>query len=149
MSAASWIVFAVVAGAAGAPLQVTGASTCPSPADVEAAVAGLIEPDTRGQAADVVTLSDAGGVLVVNLRRVERHHRGAGRHHRARFLTPGRHAGAGPGRALRRHAHQRPRPGQRHVAALRAGGDGRVAAHLDRDLAGGAGWPGADAAPDL
>src|SRR5881394_4197705 len=69
MSAASWIVFAVVAGAAGAPLQVTGASTCPSPADVEAAVAGLIEPDTRGQAADVVTLSDAGGALVVNLRR--------------------------------------------------------------------------------
>jgi len=69
MGALGWIVFATVAAAADEPLQVTGATTCPSPAEVEAAVAGLIGPDAGDQAGDVVTLSDDGGALVVALRR--------------------------------------------------------------------------------
>lgn len=69
MVAVSWIVLAVVADPSASPLPVTGTTVCPAPAEVEAALAGLIPTREPEPPPDVAELKDDADSVVVRLRR--------------------------------------------------------------------------------
>jgi hypothetical protein len=53
MLVASWILCAAVAGSANPGVEIRGDTTCPAPAEVEAALTGLTGPRGPEPAADV------------------------------------------------------------------------------------------------
>src|SRR3982751_32522 len=65
----SLLVLAAAADPPARALNVTGATACPVPADVEAALTGLIAARDPGTPADVAELKDDTGSVVVTLRR--------------------------------------------------------------------------------
>ena len=65
----SLVLFAVVADPSARALPVTGATTCPVPADVEAALTGLIPARDPELPPDVAELKDDTDSVVVTLRR--------------------------------------------------------------------------------
>lgn len=69
MVAVAWILLAVVAEPPAAAVSLTGATACPAPADVEAALAGLIPAGDPGRPPDVAELKDDAGSVIVALRR--------------------------------------------------------------------------------
>jgi hypothetical protein len=69
MIVAAWIIAAVVSDPAAAPVEVTGSSACPSPAEVAAELQGLIGPQDPALAADRATVTEDGASVVVVLRR--------------------------------------------------------------------------------
>jgi hypothetical protein len=72
MSVVSWILCAAVAGSANPPIEIWGATTCPAPADVEAALPGLIERSDQTPIADVVELTPDGDSVLLTLRGASR-----------------------------------------------------------------------------
>ena len=70
MFVASWILCAAVAGSATPSIEVWGDTTCPAAADVQAALEGLMAPDSASPVSDVAELTPDGGTVVVTLRRV-------------------------------------------------------------------------------
>ena len=69
MIIAAWVIAAVVADPSAAPVDVAGASQCPSAIDVASSLEGLIAPREPGLAADTATLTDDGASVTVALQR--------------------------------------------------------------------------------
>jgi hypothetical protein len=69
MIVAGWILAAVISDPSSAAVDITGTSRCPSAADVESALQGLIAPRDPELAADRATLTDDGPSVIVALQR--------------------------------------------------------------------------------
>jgi hypothetical protein len=67
--AAAWIIAAVVSNPSALAVEVAGTASCPSPADVAAALPGLIAARDPDAAADVATLTADGDSVTVALSR--------------------------------------------------------------------------------
>lgn len=69
MLVASWIFCAAVAGSSNPAIEVKGDTSCPAPADVEAALPGLTGRSDPGAGSDVAELTPDGDSVLVTLRR--------------------------------------------------------------------------------
>jgi hypothetical protein len=63
----AWMVLAAAAATSTAPVTVSGNTDCPTPAEVEAALVGLVDPATAPLAPDVLDLIRQGGSVKVRL----------------------------------------------------------------------------------
>jgi hypothetical protein len=69
MLVASWILCAAVAGSTNPSIEVKGDTSCPAPAEVEAALPGLTGPRDPAAGPDIAELTPDGDSVLVTLRR--------------------------------------------------------------------------------